>query len=123
MHLRITWIAGIMIKEQKEADEFLLSLWALNDKYPDYVGCVRFDGASTAFHDIDECKKFFQAKVNQKIDEKISSINKNIELAQENGQDVTDLLAQRKAVRSYGSLDISSVLTIDELINLYPKDL
>lgn len=112
-----------MIIEQKEPDEFLLSLWALNDQYPEYVGCTRFDGASPAFHDMDECKKCFERKLKKALDDKIATINKNIEIAQENGQDVADLLAQRKSYRANYALDTSSIQTIDELINLYPKDL
>lgn len=112
-----------MIKEQKEPDEHLLAMWALNDKYPDYVTCVRCDGASAPFHDLEECKKEFLKKLTLYLDEKILSINKNIEIAQENGQDVADLLAKRKAYRAYSSLDVSKCQTMDELTNLFPKDL
>ncbi len=112
-----------MIKEQKEPDEFIKAFWALNDKYPQYVSCVCFDGASLPFHDMEECKKTFQKTLSRKLDEKILSINKNIEIAQENGQDVADLLAKRKAYRAYGSLDVSKCQTMDELTNLFPKDL
>lgn len=112
-----------MIEVEKEPTELTKAFWALNDKYPDYVHCVRYDGVNPAFHDLDQCKKSFQKKINDAVDAKISNINKNIEMAQENGQDLTNLLAERKRIRAYSSLDTSQCQTIDDLINLYPKDL
>lgn len=112
-----------MITEQKEPDEFLKSLWALNDKYPDYVGCTRFDGASFAFHDMQEVKKEFKRILLKGIEKEIASLSERIEIAQENGESIWDLLSQRKNFRTLKDIDISTFNTIEELHAIIPETL
>lgn len=112
-----------MITVQKEPDEFLKSLWDLNDRYPDYVTCTRFDGASFAFHDMDEVKKEFKRILLKGIEKEISSLSERIEIAQENGESTLDLLSQRKNFRSLKDTDVSTFNTIEELHTLIPESL
>lgn len=112
-----------MITIQKEADEFLKSLWALNDKYPEYVGCTRFDGASPAFHDMSEVKKVFKRDLLIAIEMGIATLNEKMEVLQEEGTSVSSTLEQRRAIRSLKEIDLSPFNTIEELHAIIPESL
>lgn len=107
----------------KEADDNMKAYWSLNDKYPDYLGCVIFDHKSLPFHDMELCKLRFLNLVKSATDKKITELNQKIEILQENGQDITFFLSERKRFRSFYCIDVSACKTIDELITVYPKDL
>ncbi len=107
----------------KEADDNYKSLWALNDKYPDYIQCVIFDHKNPPYHDIELCKERFKKLVKNATDKKIAELTLKIEIAEEEGDSVSYLFAQRKLLRSYYSIDISGCKSIEDLIALYPKDL
>ncbi len=112
-----------MITIQKEPDEFLKSLWGLNDRYPDYVGCTRFNGASLAYHDMDDVKKTFKEILIKGIEKEIASLNEQIEVAQEKGESTLDLLGKRKDLRTLKTMDLSPFNTIEELHSLIPETL
>lgn len=112
-----------MIKEQKEPDELLRSFWALNDKYPDYVTCVRFDGASAPYHDMDEVKALFKSILLKNIGLEIYLLNEKIEIAEEKGESILPFLEQRKILRDLKYMDLSPYHTIEELHALLPETL
>lgn len=107
----------------KEADDNHKAFWALNDKYPDYVRCVIYDHKSPPSHDLDLCKAHFTKKLKSASEAKIKEVNDMIEVAEENGQNISLLLTLRKKYRDYLSLDVSGYETLDQLLNAYPKDL
>jgi len=114
-----------MIIIQKEPDEFLQSYWDLNKKHPEYHGHVHFDGISHAYHKIDECQTLFKNKLNSAIDEKISKISTEIEMAEEDGDSdlKNKLLQDRKKLRAFKDIDFSNCKTVEEMHALVPVDL
>lgn len=112
-----------MIIKTEEPDELLKSFWSLNEKYPDYVTCMRFDGVNPPYHVIEEAREIFRKKLLSHIEKCIISISENIEIFQEDGLDITELLNLRKKFRSYKNLNLLSCQTVEELESFFPKDL
>lgn len=103
-----------------EEERVIRMHWALNDKYPQYVGHLMFDGVNEPIHDIVECKKHHSRLLNQAYEQEMKSVNDLIEIAQEEGKDPTPLLAQRKSLRALASQDLSQIKTVEELIDSVP---
>lgn len=106
-----------------EEEKAVLMFWSLNESYPQYVGHLMFDGVSEPKHDMVECKKRHTLLLKDACDHEMKSITEQIEIAQENGKDIIDLLAQRKSIRSMVSMDLSEINTIDQLVISVPDTL
>ena len=100
--------------------ELLEDFWELNKKYPDYVNCVRFDHASPAFHDIEECKKNFLLRLKNIAEKGIKETNERLERAQENGEDLNPLYSLRGRIRACQFPDISKAQSVDEIEGFFP---
>lgn len=107
----------------KEADDNMKAYWTLNDKYPDYIRCVIYDHKSPPYHDMDLCKEVFTRKIIEASKDKIEKINCDIERAEEEGEFVSELFAQRKKIRNLNSIDLSQCDSIEKLTDLWPKEL
>lgn len=123
-----------MLKKLSDGKEVLLSdteerqqrgFWALNEKYPEYVGHCGWDGVNEPFHNIVECRKHHKSLVQKAHDLAKADLTKQIEMAQEDGLSSTEklLFAQRKALRAHLDKDFSSCKTVDELRFSIPEDL
>ena len=107
-----------------EEEERLIRLkWALNDKYPEYVGHLMFDGVSEPKHDMVECRKTHKKWHDAAVDEKIAEINRQYEIAQEDGLDFTTLMQQRKALRKLKEKTFDDCQTVDDLRSSVPDEL
>lgn len=114
-------VDGKTIVCSDEEERLLLMKWALNDKYPQYIGHLTFDGISEPNHDMTECKKRHASLLTQAYEKELKILNDQIEIAQEDGKDITPLFAQRKTLRAMVSQDLSGINTIDELVNSIPE--
>jgi len=105
----------------EKPDEFLQGLWDLNKKYPDYIHCVSFDHVSTPFHKIEECKVKFMEILKSDLIKLSNDLTSKIEDAQENFDEELNkilLLKRKKLKHLCNNVDLSTVKSIDDLINL-----
>ena len=86
----------VILTEEEEKNT--RAYWAMNDKYPDYVGHCGFDGLNPPLHDMVQCKKLYISLINDAIEKKIVSLNNLIEMAREDGDTATEtkLMEQEK---------------------------
>lgn len=91
--------------------------WLLNETYPEYASHLAFDGISEPFFVMDECKKRQKDMVKGIIENKISSINLQIESAEEEGnEDIRkSLIGKRKSLKAGLVYDDSKWNEIQEL--------
>lgn len=101
------------------------AFWALNDKYPEYAGHCGWDGVNEPYHDMQECRKHHQRLIEEALEKASSDINKQIEIAEEDGNlDLKAiLLNKRKSLRSYEIGTSDKAETVDDLKKSIPLDL
>jgi hypothetical protein len=109
-----------------DAEEKLIKdFWALNEKYPEYVGHCAFDGVNSSYHDMVECRKHHKHLIAKAHDMAKEDLNKRIEIAQEEGNDLMykSLLPQRKELRMHLSKEFDVCKTVDDLRSSIPEAL
>ena len=106
-------------------DHPIKKVWALNDNYPDFVTCVKFDNISDPHHDIEECKILFKEKIKKAFDLFSREITEKINEAEEDGNEIfrKELLLKRKKCREIVLNDLSIFKNLDDLLNSIPEDL
>ena len=119
------YVNGQQVQLTDAEETNTLQFYALNQENPAYSAYLQFDGTNPPVYNIDGCKNVFLNNLNVAINNCISSINDQIEIAQENGDQVTvsSLYTQRKSVRELNSIDLSSIQTITDLMNMIPSGL
>lgn len=108
-------VNGVEIELTEQEEKNTLDFWALNDKYPEYVGCCAFDGLNPPYHDMEEVKKVQGYWFTQAKKDAMDKISHEIDLAMEDGKDLADLLAKRKQIRLTECPDFSDCKTVEDV--------
>lgn len=108
-------INGYEIYCTEDEEQLIRKKWELNKKFPEYSGHLVFDGISLPYHNLEECKKHHIKIINEILSIKIKTLNNKIEIAQENGENLTNLYLQRKLLRNQLNPNIEKVSKIEEL--------
>jgi hypothetical protein len=111
----------IPLTEQEETNT--RAYWDLNNKYGIYTGSIAFDGINPPFVIIEQARVNHMEYMQGLITKLIEDLNKEIEIAQEDGLDTSLLFGKRKTLRAYLSMDLSTYNTLDELIASVPEEL
>lgn len=96
------------------------AFWALNEANPAYSGACAYDGASAPYYLIDDAKLIHNDLIEKARQNALTSLNADIETAQENGADCTALYATRKSIKE-ASVDLSAIADIASLKSAVPS--
>lgn len=99
----------------EEEERVIRMKWELNDKYPEYVGHLMFDGVTEPKHDMVECRKTHKKLHDAKVDEQIAEINRQIEIAQEEGFETSLYFNIRKHLRKLKEMTFDHCETVEHL--------
>lgn len=116
-------VDGVEVICSPEEEAAILAYWEFNNKYPKYQDACQFDGANMPVVSLDRAKELHQQQISWAVDQELIKITEAIQIAAEDGDDTTALLAKRKLVRSYKNMDLSAITTIDELVATIPDEL
>lgn len=108
-------VNGVEIPLTDEEEKNTLAFWDLNTKYPEYVGCCAFDGVNPPYHDIEAVRCIRKQLFEDARKDALDKISEAIELALENAEEVKDLYAKRKKIRSAQCPDLSDCKTVEEV--------
>jgi hypothetical protein len=113
---------GVYVATEKHP---ITKVWALNEKYPDFATCVRFDNVSEPSHDIEECKVLLREKLKKAFDLFSKEITDKIYEAEEVGDEKSrkEMLLKRKKSRDVVCSDLSLIDNLEDLVSLIPEDL
>lgn len=111
----------IQLTQQEELNTY--AYWDLTKKYPYYSGSIAFDGINPPEILIEQARINHKEILSGVIDAEMKQLNQQIEIAQEDGLDVTDLFSYRKFLRSTLEMDLTGYNSIDELIASVPDQL
>ena len=107
----------------QEEEAAILAYWEFNTKYPKYYDACQFDGFNMPVIFIDKAKEMHQQQITWAVDQELIKITEAIQIAAEDGDDTTALLAKRKLVRSYKNMDLTNISTMDDLVEAIPQEL
>ena len=116
-------VDGVEVICSPEEEAAILAYWEFNTKYPKYYDACQFDGINMPVVNLDKAKEMHQQQISWAVDQELIKITEAIQIAAEDGDDTTALLAKRKLVRSYKNMDLSAITTIDELVATIPDEL
>lgn len=116
-------VDGVEIICDPEEERQILAYWELNTKYPEYHDAVQYDGASMPVINMDRAKELHRLHLKSYIEESVKGLNKQIEEAQENGDDakVKSLFAERKKIKEMINQDLSKIENMDDLKAMLPS--
>lgn len=109
-------VNGIVVDCTPEEESHILFHQQLNQQYPEYFDCFPYDGASLPVINLERAKEVHKQLLQPIISDKISSINKQIETAEENGDEATRaaLIKKRAHIKTIPSVDMSNFNSLDD---------
>lgn len=116
-------VNGEQIALSEQEERTLRAYWALNEKYPLYHGVIAYDGLNDPYILMDQAKICHKDMLAKACDIEMKELTKQIEIAQEDGLDVSALFVKRKALRAMPEMNLTQYNTLDELMASVPDDL
>jgi hypothetical protein len=116
-------IDGVTYELSPEEEALTRQFWALNQTYPDYIGHIGWDGVNQPNTDMDGAKKTHTNYHSSSYSKALEGLRHKIEVAEENGQDTSALIAERKHLRTLEKVDTSTAQNFDDLRALVPAEL
>jgi hypothetical protein len=108
-------VDGVTIECTPQEEANIRAFWALNEKYIEYVGHIGHDGLNAPNIDMDGARAKHLQYHEKSYALALADLSHQIEVAQENGKDVSLLLSQRKDVRAITPPDLTKAQNLDDL--------